>query len=147
MRKVEGLVPKWVPGFETTQNVAENPSPRIIIWKMKNPLLESLIDKLYEKSRKENMPLWRRIAKELGRATRQKRVVNLHKLSRYTKPKEWVIVPGKVLGNGKLQHELNVIAYQFSKKALEAINEKGKAFTIEEFILESIKAKGIRIIC
>lgn len=113
---------------------------------MKNAVTESLIDSLYQKSREENSRLWRAIAKEISSSRRRLTEVNLAKLSKLTKPREWVIVPGKVLGSGEITHQLNVVALSFSATALEKLKQNGNPFTMAEFIKKSIKPKGLRII-
>ncbi|RLE42183.1 50S ribosomal protein L18e, partial [Candidatus Woesearchaeota archaeon] len=90
--------------------------------------------------------LWRAIAKELSRPRRNLRAVNLSKISKYTKPGEWVIVPGKVLANGELSHKVNIVALSFSKTALEKIGQSGKAVPLHEFIKQKGTKQPLRII-
>jgi len=106
--------------------------------------MQQVIETLYERSRKENSRLFRAMADELSRPSRKMRDVNLSKLSLVTKPDDWVIVPGKVLGSGELKHKLNVIAVSFSQSALKKID--GKKVTMAEFAASTTKIKGLRII-
>jgi len=105
-----------------------------------------LISELNKKSREHEANIWKRIAEDLAKPTRQRRIVNLYKINKYTKDKETVIVPGKVLGVGEIEHSVVVAAFKFSGSALEKINKVGKAITITELIKESPKGKRIRII-
>jgi large subunit ribosomal protein L18e len=75
---------------------------------------------------------------------KRKRVnVNLDKLSKYANEGESVIVPGKLLGNGKITKKLHVSAVEFSEQALTKLKESGcKVVDIKEMI----KKEGIRII-
>ena len=110
-----------------------------------NPKLKALIQSLKRKSSEAN--LWKRIAKDLEKPTRRRRIVNLSRINRYTKENETIIVPGKVLGSGLLDHSLTIAAYSFSQGALEKINKaNAKAISIEEFMKEDIKGKRVRII-
>ena len=51
---------------------------------------------------------------------------NLYKLNKFTKDNEVVIVPGKVLAVGDIDHPITVAAFTFSGSAQEKINKVGK---------------------
>jgi len=108
--------------------------------------LKNLIKELKDLAIKEKVGLWKRIAKELERSTRQRRSVNIYKIDKNVKNNEIALVPGKVLSEGKLTKKIKVSAFSFSEKAKEKINKKGKAITIEELIKENPKGKDVRII-
>ena len=94
-----------------------------------NENLKSLINTLS----KDAKPFWKRIAKDLLKPTRIRRVVNLKKINQHTKSGETIVVPGKVLGIGDLNHKLTIAAYQFSDSALKKIKEsKSEALSIKE---------------
>lgn len=111
-----------------------------------NQALIGLIQELRKKANEHNSPIWKRIADDLAKSNRQRRIVNLYKLDKYTKEGEVVVIPGKVLGIGDLNHKLTVAAWSFSENALEKINKIGKAIQINELIKESPKGKRIRIL-
>jgi large subunit ribosomal protein L18e len=111
-----------------------------------NQHLADLIQELRKKATEHKVAIWKRIADDLSRSNRQRRIVNLYKLDKHTKDGEIIVVPGKVLGVGELNHKLTVAAWSFSGSALEKINKIGKAITINELIKESPKGKRIRII-
>jgi|TARA_B100001964_G_scaffold236955_1_gene299570 large subunit ribosomal protein L18e len=90
-----------------------------------NPLLKDLIMELRKRSNEQSVNLWKRVALDLEKPTRQRRVVNLSKISRYTKENETIIVPGKVLGSGMLNHKLTISAYQVSEQAKDKIERAG----------------------
>ncbi len=90
-----------------------------------NPILLRLIMELKKRSREQNANIWRRVANDLEKSTRQRRIVNLSSISRYTKANEIVVVPGKVLGAGDLQHKITISAFQFSNGAKEKIEKVG----------------------
>jgi large subunit ribosomal protein L18e len=109
--------------------------------------LEILISRLKKLSYTEKAAIWRRIADELAKPTRKRRVVNLSKINRYSKEDETVVVPGKVLGAGSLNHKLTIAAYSFSDSAKDSIiKTNGKALTIHELIEQNPKGKKVRII-
>jgi large subunit ribosomal protein L18e len=111
-----------------------------------NPNLISLITLLQKEGYKDSTPLWIDISKRLSRPTRQRSAVNISKINRYTKDGETVVVPGKVLGAGILDHSVTVSAFAFSQSAREKISVQGRALTIEELLRENPKGTGIRIL-
>ena len=112
-----------------------------------NEHLVNLIQELKKKAIESDVKLFKRIAVDLEKSTRAQRVVNLSRINRYTKENEVIIVPGKVLGSGELDHALTIAAYKFSSSALDKINDsKSKAITITELMKDSIKGKKVRII-
>lgn len=112
-----------------------------------NPILQSLIQELKERGRENSINLWRRIAIDLEKPTRQRRVVNLSSISRHTKENEVVVVPGKVLGAGNLEHKLTISAFQFSNGAKEKIEKVGaRIIPLLELSKENPSGKNIRII-
>ncbi|MBW2966190.1 50S ribosomal protein L18e [Candidatus Woesearchaeota archaeon] len=112
-----------------------------------NQILSGLIQELRKKSIEHGVNIWKRIASDLEKPTRKRRIVNLYKINKFTKENETVIVPGKVLAVGDLDHAVTVAAFNFSGAALDKINKVGKAISINELIKESPKGKRIRILC
>ena len=111
-----------------------------------NQELRNLIKELKKKSHEHDVKIWRRIADDLNKPTRQRRIVNLYNINKHTKENETVVVPGKVLAVGDLDHNVVVAAFNFSGAAIEKINKIGKAISINELMQESPKGKRIRII-
>ena len=112
-----------------------------------NVQLQKLIVELKETAAKENVPLWSRIAYDLEKPSRQRRVVNLSRINRFTKEDEIVIVPGKVLATGELDHKVTVSAFMFSDEAAEKIKKaKADVLTISELLKKNPKGKKVRII-
>ena len=111
-----------------------------------NPNLKDLIQELKKLSSQQNINLWKKIALDLEKPTRQRRAVNISRINRYTKKDENIIVPGKVLGSGILDHPVTVAAWKFSEQAKEKINKIGRAIYIQDLMKQNIKGKGVRII-
>tara|TARA_Y100000310_G_scaffold336613_1_gene421637 strand:+ start:750 stop:1115 length:366 start_codon:yes stop_codon:yes gene_type:complete len=112
-----------------------------------NSSLISLIESLKALGSEKNIPLWKRVARDLEKPRRNVRAVNLSRINRYTKEDEIIIVPGKVLGDGVLEHKLTISAFSYSKSALEKINKaQAKAMLIKDLMGMDIKGKRIRII-
>lgn len=112
-----------------------------------NPVTQELIQSLRKEGSSSKAGLWSRIADDLERPSRQRRVVNISRIARFTKPNETVVVPGKVLGSGALPHSIVIAALSFSSGARERIEQaKGKALSLEEFLKQKPKAKEVRVI-
>ena len=112
-----------------------------------NPLLQDLIGELKKRSNEQSVNLWKEVAINLEKPTRQRRVVNLSKISRHTKENETIIVPGKVLGSGALNHKLTISAYQFSEQAKDKLQKAGAQIVpLLDLSKEKPNGKKIRII-
>ena len=90
-----------------------------------NPNITELIRNLKKKSNSEEAAIWKDVAKRLGRSTRRKAQVNLSTINRYSSEDETVLIPGKVLGSGEINHKVQVVALSFSKSAQEKIESAG----------------------
>ena len=86
--------------------------------------------------------IWKSVAWDLKKNFRE---VNIAKINRSTKDGDTIIVPGKVLGYGILNHKVNVVAYSFSKSAIDKINKIGKAIDLMKFVGKG-KVKGVKLI-
>ena len=112
----------------------------------KNEQLKGLVAELKGDGHKSKSPLLLRLAVDLSKPTRQRRAVNLSRINRNTKEGETVVVPGKVLASGELEHAVTIAAWKFSKQALDKIaKSKSKALQISELIKSGVKGKKIRI--
>jgi large subunit ribosomal protein L18e len=115
--------------------------------KKTNPRLLKLIDDLKAQSREHNVALWRDIAERFEKPTKHYAEINLSKINRYSKDNETVIVPGKVLGTGNVDHPVNVAALNFSLSAEEIIADaQGKCMSIEQLMQSNPTGKGVRIL-
>ena len=110
--------------------------------------LQALITELKRKAYADDVPLFARIAEDLEKPTRQRRAVNLSKISRHAKKGELVVVPGKVLAAGELSESMTIAAWKFSTEALEKITKaNSKAITINDLMKSGVKGTpSVRII-
>lgn len=114
--------------------------------KSQNPELLNVIRSLKKKAKENDADIWRDIATRLSSSKRRRVAVNLSRINRYTKEKEIVVVPGKVLGAGKLEHSLIIAAFNFSKQATMKISAaKGKSLTIPELLKSNPKGSNVKI--
>ena len=80
------------------------------------------------------------IAQLLSRPTRRRIKINLEQLND-SKEGETLIIPGKVLGSGELRKKIKIIAWNFSKTALEKIKKTKSNFA---FLSDEIKKKNLK---
>lgn len=112
-----------------------------------NVHLQNVIKELKKKAILDKTPLWKRIATELEKPTRKRRVVNLSRINNHTKENETIIVPGKVLGNGSLDHKVTISAWSVSSQAMEKLEKSKSSFVpLTEFMQKNPKGKKVRII-
>jgi large subunit ribosomal protein L18e len=96
---------------------------------------------------KQKKAIWKRVAEDLLKPSRQRRTVNVFRLNRYSQKGEIIAVPGKVLSEGTLAHALTVAAYSFSKEAKVKIEKAGgKTMTLTELAGKHPDGKGVKIL-
>ncbi|VVB72290.1 50S ribosomal protein L18e [uncultured archaeon] len=112
-----------------------------------NPRIVRLIGDLKAASRENGAPLWRDVAKRLEKPRRNYAAINLSKINRHTKPNDIVLVAGKVLAAGDLEHGVTVAALNFSSQATSKILAAGgRCLAIEKLVTEHPKGSGIKIL-
>lgn len=111
-----------------------------------NLQLKELIKELEEKAEEKKSKLWKRLAEELKRPTRQRRIVNIYKIDKYAREGETIVVPGKVLNLGELSKKIEVAAFSFSQAAEEKIGKIGKVLSIRELMEKNPEGRKIRIL-
>jgi large subunit ribosomal protein L18e len=112
-----------------------------------NPHLQSLIVELKKKALKDSSPIWKRLAVDLERPTRNRRVVNLSRINHFTNDNEVIVVPGKVLGSGLIDHKITVAAFSFSEGAVEKLKKQNcSMISLVELMQKNVKPSDIRII-
>ena len=115
--------------------------------KSTNPERIRLIRLLKKQSREKKSGIWADTAKYLAKSQPQRTAVNLSKINRYTEKNEVVIIPGKVLGTGKLDHPVEVAAFSLSRKAKEKmVAADAKYLSIQELMEKNPKGKKIKLI-
>lgn len=115
--------------------------------KTTNPELIMLIRFLRKQSRENNVRIWKDVAERLAKPRRKRIAVNVSRLNRYTEKKETIVVPGKVIGTGKIDHPITVAAFLFSEKAKEKIKAaRGKIISFLQLIKKNPKGTNVKII-
>jgi len=115
--------------------------------KTTNPELVKLIRFLKKQSRENKAKIWRDVAERLAKPRRKRIAVNVSRLNRYTEKNEIVVIPGKVLGAGEINHPITVAAFTFSEKAKEKIKAaKGKCLSFVDLVKKNPKGSNVKII-
>ena len=90
---------------------------------------------------------WGDVAKRIRKSKDNLVEVNVGKISRFSSMDDTVVVPGIVLGSGRIEEPVKVAALYFSKAARTKIEEAGgKAITLRELMSENSKGTKIKII-
>jgi len=112
-----------------------------------NPELIALIRFLKKQSKENEALIWKDIAEDLTKPRRSRIAVNLSHLNRYTEKNEIVIVPGKVLGAGEIDHPITVAAFSFSNRGRTKIQTaRGKIISLTDLVRKNPKGSNVRII-
>ncbi|HMK94936.1 MAG TPA: 50S ribosomal protein L18e [Candidatus Limnocylindrales bacterium] len=115
--------------------------------KTTNPELIQLISLLKKESREKQAGIWLDIAEYLSKSRSQRVAVNLSKINRNTKRADTVVVPGKILGSGSIDHAVTVASFGASEKAkAKLVAAKAKYISIPELLTKNPKGSNIKII-
>jgi large subunit ribosomal protein L18e len=91
--------------------------------------------KLMIELRKTKKAVLCKVADKLDRSRRIQKGINLWRIGKLTKEGDAVVIPGKVLATGELDHKVTVIALSFSGKAAEKIKAaKGEAIELKDAV-------------
>ncbi len=109
--------------------------------------MQRLIAELKQASRENNAPVWGAVAEDLERPARSQAIMNLAKLNRFTAQGDVVVVPGKLLGDGELAHQITIAALGFSASASAKLkSSKATVTSITELIKKDPKGKTVRVL-
>ncbi len=115
--------------------------------KSTNPELIQLIQFLKKQSKEKQAGIWHDVAKDLAKPSRQHVTVNLSKINRHSEKNATVLVPGKVLASGSLDHAVTVAAFAASEKAKQKLAAaKAKYLSIAELVEKNPQGSNVRII-
>ncbi|MGA3059979.1 MAG: 50S ribosomal protein L18e [Candidatus Bathyarchaeia archaeon] len=115
--------------------------------KSTNPELIKLIRLLKKESREKQAAIWLDVADYLSKTRSQRISVNLSRINRNTKRSDVVVVPGKLLGSGSINHAVTVASFGASEKAkAKLVVAKAKYLSIPELLEKNPKGANIKII-
>ncbi len=109
-----------------------------------NPLRPKLAYLLRKHSKAKGENIWRDASERLLTTRNNRPEVNIGEISRHTKDGSTVLIAGKVLGGGKLDHKVTVAAYSFSQSAKQkVVSSGGKCLSLGEFMESSADLKDV----
>ena len=111
-----------------------------------NPQVRKLLRQLREQGKEQRVRIWLEIAERLEGSRRSRAEVNLGQLNRYTEEGSTIVVPGKVLAAGKLDHPVTVAAFMFSAPAKrKVISAGGSVISLQQLIDQNPAGKGVKL--
>jgi len=115
--------------------------------KTTNPELIQLISLLKKGGRENQAGVWLDIAEYVSKPRSQRVAVNLSKINRNTKRADTVVVPGKILGSGSIDHAVTVASFSASEKAkAKLVAAKAKYVSIPDLLKKNPKGANVKII-
>ncbi len=115
----------------------------MVLHKKKPKMREYISRKIGKKPGK----VWKDIAWRITRPRQRLAEVNIGKINAMTEKGDTIVVPGKVLGNGDIDHPVTVGAVWFSNTAKEKIEKAGgKCLSLEEIAEKNPEGKKVKII-
>ena len=113
---------------------------------MVNQVVLHMVKDLKQASKKNEAPIWSRLADLALKPSSSRRVVNLTRISKTTKDNDILFVPGKVLGTGNLSHKITLSSFSMSVTAAKKIIQTGGSIiTYSDMIKKYPTGKGVII--
>lgn len=83
----------------------------------------------------------------LAKPSRNRPEINLYRLNKLTKDNDIVVIPGKILGAGTLDHPITISSLMVSNLALTKLTEsKSTHMSIEDMMKKYKKGSNIKIL-
>ena len=112
---------------------------------MVNQVVLHMIKDLKQASKKNEAPIWSRLAK-LAIKPSSRKIVNLTRINKTTKDNDVLFVPGKVLGTGNISHKIILSSFSISTTAAKKIIQTGGTImTYSDMIKKYPTGKGVMI--
>jgi large subunit ribosomal protein L18e len=101
-----------------------------------------LIRELWKTKRR----IWKKVSKKLSGPRREKIEANLYRINKKTKENDVIVVPGKILGIGEIDHKLTIACLDCSKTARKKIETSGsKLLSIEELLEQNPEGRDVKV--
>ena len=101
-----------------------------------------LIRELWKTKRR----IWKKVSKKLSGPRRERIEANLYRINKKTKENDVIVVPGKILGLGDIDHKLTIACLDCSKTARKKIATSGsKLLSIEELFEQNPEGKDVKV--
>lgn len=108
-----------------------------------NPVLIETLELL----EKQDQDIWSAVRENLGKVNRDRPEVNISQVERITEEGDTVVIPGKLLGSGRLTKEVNVAAFSASKSARQQVEDEGGEYMfIRDLVEENPEGSEVKIV-
>ena len=102
--------------------------------------------KLIRELWKTKTRIWKKLSKKISSPRSNKIEANLYRINKKTKVDDIIVIPGKVLGIGELNHKLTIACLECSTPAKKKIEQSGsKLLSINELLEQNPEGKNIKI--
>ena len=113
---------------------------------MVNQVVLHMVKDLKQASKKNEAPIWSKLADLAIKPSSSRRVINLTRINKNTKENDILFVPGKVLGTGDISHKITLSSFSMSAPAANKIIQTGgKIMTYSDMIKKYPTGKGVII--
>ena len=114
---------------------------------MTNQVVLQMAKELKGASKKNNAPIWSRLAELALKPSSARRTINIGQIDKFVKDNDIIIVPGKILGTGHLSHKITICSFSISTSgAKKILDAGGKILNFTELIKNYPTGKGVIII-
>ena len=114
---------------------------------MTNQVVIQMAKELRGASKKNNAPIWLKLAELALKPSRSRRVINLGQLDKFVNDNDVVVVPGKVLGTGNISHKITLCSFSISTTGAKKVTQSGgKLVDFTHLIKNHPTGKGVKII-
>ncbi len=114
---------------------------------MTNQLVIQMVKELKGASKKNNAPIWSRLAELALKPSSARRTINIGQIDKFVKDNDVIVVPGKVLGTGNISHKITLCSFSMSTTgAKKVLQSGGKIISFSELIKSHPTGKGVVII-
>ena len=114
---------------------------------MTNQVVLQMAKELKLASKKNNAPIWSRLAELALRPSSARRTINIGQIAKFVKDSDVIVVPGKVLGTGNISPKIKLCSFSISTSAAKKILQSGgKILSFSELIKSHPTGKGVIII-
>ena len=101
-----------------------------------------LIRELWKTKRR----IWRKVSKKLSGPRNDRVEANLYRINKKTKENDVIVVPGKVLGVGVIDHKITIACLDCSEAARKKIETSGsKLLSIEDLLEQNPEGKNVKV--
>ncbi len=91
--------------------------------------------------------IWKRVSEILSKPSRNRPEINIYRLNKLTKENDVIVVPGKVLGAGTMDHPITVSSLMISQLALKKLTEsKSNHMSIEDMMKKYKTGSNVKIL-